>query len=207
MTQTETLSIRSDNSLTLTINGINCYCQYSLSKSGQYILALHDGDPFSDIVGHRKQGKGFYFLLKDHVLTATGQVERPNDGKVADNGFFIINDWLFDDGATSVAYAFNDKGEKIFKKRLKANLLNNEISSTGHFAIFKTCNSNTNDNSVLVLCDLTSGRMIWKKYFGFQNPDSYSIVDNQFIKLHYKDKQTIVLNWDCKHVSYENNAS
>ena len=49
-------------------------------------------------------------------------------------------------------------------------------------------------------------QITWKKYFGFQNPDSYSIINTQFIKLHYKDKQTIVLNWDCKHVAYENNA-
>ena len=159
------------------------------------------------LVDIEKKVKDFIFCSNDYVLTVMGQVERPNDGNVADNGFFIINDWLFDDATKSIAYAFNDKGEEIFKKRFKANLLNNEISSTGHFAIFKTCNSNTNDHSVLLLCNLNSKQIIWKKHFGFQNPDSYSIIDNQFIKLHYKDKQTIVLNWDCKHVSYENKAS
>ena len=64
MTQTATLKIRSEDSLTLTINDINFYCQYSKSKSGQYILAFYDGDPFAGVGGHRKKGKGFYFLLK-----------------------------------------------------------------------------------------------------------------------------------------------
>lgn len=207
MTQTATLKIRTESSLTLTINDINFYCQYSKSNNGHYILAFYDGDPYSSIGGHRKKGKGFYFLLKDYELTVMGQVERPNDGKVADNGFFIISDWLFDGATKSIAYAFNDKGEEIFRKRLKANLLTNEISPSGHFAIFKTCNSNNTDNSVLLLYDLYAKNLIWKKHFGFQYPDSFSIIDNQFIKLHYKDKQTIVLNWDCNHVAYENNAS
>ncbi len=119
MTQTATLNIRCDHSLTLTINDINFSCQYHKSKSGQFILAFYDGDPFAGIGGHRSKGKGFYFLLKDNVLIVMGQVERPNDCKVADNGNFIVNDWLFDVATKSIGYAFNDKGEVILKKGSK----------------------------------------------------------------------------------------
>jgi hypothetical protein len=205
--QTATLKIRSETSLILTLNGMNFYCEYVKSSNGHFMIAFYDGDPYFGIGGHRKKGNGYYFLFKDQVLTVIGRAERPNDGKVGNNGFFIINDWLFDDGTKSIAYAFNDKGEEIIKKHLNANLLTNAISPTGHFAIFKTANSNSNDNSVLLLYDLYAKQMIWKKHFGFQNPDHFSIIDNQFIKLNYKDKQTIVLDWDCRHVAYENNGN
>lgn len=207
MTQTATLNFRSETSLTLKLNDINFYCQYSKSENGQNIIAYHDGDPFAGIGGHRKKGKGFYFIIKNQELVHVGQVERPNDGKIANNGSFIINDWLFDSGTKSIAYAFDANGEIIFKKKLSANLLNNAISASGNFALFKTCNSNSSDHSVLLLVDLQLKNLVWKKHFGFRNPDWYTILDNQLIKLHYKDSPTVVLDWDTKHSGYENNAS
>lgn len=205
MTSTATLNFRSEASLTLKLNDVNFYCQFTKSENGKNIIAYHDGDPFAGIGGYRKKGKGFYFIIKSQELVHIGQVERPNDGKIANNGFFIINDWLFDTGTQSIAYAFDTNGEIIFKKRLSANLLNNGISASGNFALFKTCNSNSSDHNVLFLVDLQTKDLVWKKHFCFRNPDSYTIIDNRLIKLNYKDSPTVVLDWDMKHCGYENN--
>jgi hypothetical protein len=203
-TQTASLDIRSEDSLIISFSDLRIFCEYSKSQNGQYILAFYDGDPFKHVGGHRKEGKGVHFLICDNQLLVMGQVERPNDGKVANNGFFIINDWLFDDNTSSIAYGFNQKGEIIIKKRLKANLLTNAISSSGHYAVFKTCDSNTTDHDSLFLYDLTNGALVWKKKFGFQNPFRISINDEENIILHYKDRQGILLDWEAKHVGYIN---
>jgi len=60
---------------------------------------------------------------------------RPNDGKVADNGTFIFNDWGFGDGLKGTFRAFDSLGQNLIVRRFRANLLNNGISFDGRFAV------------------------------------------------------------------------
>jgi hypothetical protein len=156
-----------------------------------------------EIGGHRASGKGYYFLIKNNELILIGQVERPHHGKVANNGNFILNDWLFTSDTKSKAFAFTENGELIIKKTLRANLLTNGISLTGKFAVYKTCNSNTPDHSMLLLFDLEAGQMIWKKKFTYQDPSHFTLEDFKYIKLLYPDR-TLILDWKFSHVGYEN---
>lgn len=201
MTHTGTLEIDNENFLSLSLNGVDFYCQYSKSANNQFILAFDDGDPFTRISGHRKTGKGYYFLFKDHSLIVMGQVESPNDGKVADNGYFIINDWLFTDETKSIGYAFNERGEQILRKRFKANLLMNALSSSGQFALFVTCNSSLGDNNIAILYDLASKKQVWRKYFGLQRPDHLTLSDNEKIEVFFKDGRTMTFDWNFKLIS------
>lgn len=56
------------------------YGEYARSRNGQFLLTWAD-DPT----------RGRYFLLSGNRIFAEGRMSRPNDGKVADNGTFILN--------------------------------------------------------------------------------------------------------------------
>ena len=189
------IEFRGESSLILTFTEIKIYCQYTRSQNQQYILAFYDGDPFNHISGHRKKGNGYYFLINNNELVVLGQIERPNDGKIANNGFFILNDWLFNDKTVSVAYAFDNYGNLLIKKRLKANLLMNSISASGNYCLFKTANSDTADNSILILYDLYAKTLVWKKKFTFRNPRFLTIEDSNCIMLNYLDR-ILILDWN-----------
>lgn len=185
-TKTASLDIRSEDTLTITLDGLRIFCQYSRSDSGQYILAYCDSDPFKHIGGHRTEGKGFYFLINETSLTVIGQIERPNDGKVANNGWFIVNDWLFTDNLESIAYCFDEKGNMVFQKKFKANLLTNAISKSGEFALFQTANSDHEDGNNLFFYDLKTQNLLWNKRCDFARPKSFSISENEKkINLHF----------------------
>jgi hypothetical protein len=195
-TQTATLDIRNESTLSITLGDLKIFCEYSKSENGQYILAFCDGDPFKHIGGHRSEGKGFYFLIDNLVLTVMGQVERPNDGKVADNGWFIINDWLFTDNLESVAYCFDERGNIILQEKLKANLLTNAISKNGEFALFQTANSDNDYGNHLFLYNLKTKNLLWKKQCDFAWPKGYSILENEKkINLDYEAIGTVSLDW------------
>jgi hypothetical protein len=197
-----TLEVNDETWLSLKINDIIFFCEYEKSANKDYILAWYDGDPVNGIGGHRTSGKGYYFLIKNNELIFIGQIERPHHGKVANNGNFILNDWLLTSDTKSKAYAFTENGELLIKKSLRASLVTNGISPTGKFAVYKTCNSNTPDHSVLLMFDLNARAMIWKKKFTFQDPSHFSLEGNKYIKLHYPDR-TLILDWKLNHVGYE----
>lgn len=195
-TQITKLEIRGDSSLIISLGDLRIFCQYTKSENNEYVLAFCDGDPFKHIGGHRKEGKGYYFLIANNVLTVMGQIERPNDGKVANNGCFIINDWLFTDNLESVAYCFNDKGNIVIQKKLKANLLINAISRNGNFALFQTANSDNDYGNNLFFYDLNTKEMLWKKKCDFAWPKEYSISqEEKKINLHYDGIGTVSLDW------------
>lgn len=195
--QISTIDFSTEDLLTITLDGLRIYCQYTKSDNGKFILAFCDSDPYDNIAGHRTDGKGFYFLINTSVLTVIGQIERPNDGKVADNGFFILNDWLFTDSLKSVAYCFDENGKCIIQKNLNANLLKNSISKSGSFGLFQTVNSDNADGNTLFFYNLNEQKLLWHKVCDFAWPISYSILENERkINLHYKDIGTFSLDWN-----------
>ena len=117
-------------------------------------------------------------------------MQRPNDGKVADTGVFVLNDWLFTSDLSGVFCAFRPDGSKILTRRFKANLYNNGLSPDGRLAVCQTANSpDPKDGSVLAVFDLAAGREVaswhaesgWASFYEFP-PDS------QTIKLGYQDR-------------------
>ena len=77
------------------INGRDFVGSYSRSPNGRFILAWRDANDAGTRGGARANGHGRYILIDGDAIVAEGRVERPNDGKVADTGVFILNDWLF----------------------------------------------------------------------------------------------------------------
>src|SRR6266852_5901740 len=56
------------------------------SPNKRFTLAWVDGGPDGARIGR-------YLLLDGKTVVAEGKMARPNDGKVADNGTFVLNDW------------------------------------------------------------------------------------------------------------------
>jgi hypothetical protein len=138
----------------LSVSKLNFFGQYRRSANGRFILAWHDPCGTAN-------GSGSYLLFRDMVLTAKGKMERPNDGKVADNGTFIINDWLSPDILRGSFYAISSSGKVLIKKTFSANLANNWLSNDGRFAVCQTCTSQSKAHSrVLAVFDLESRKVI-----------------------------------------------
>lgn len=130
--------------------------QCKTSPNGRYIIAWRDGNDAGTRGGARTEGKGRYLLIDGQTVVADGRMERPNDGCVADNGAFALNDWrFFSNELRGTFYAFRADGSEILRRKFLANLYNCGISREGRFACCQTCNSSSErDSAVLTIFDL-----------------------------------------------------
>jgi tetratricopeptide (TPR) repeat protein len=113
---------------------------------------------------------GRYILLDDGRVILDRRMPRPQDGKVADNGVFILNDWGASDVLAGTFHAFAADGSEILRRAFDANLLNNGLSEDGALAVCQTCNApGSPDSSVLSVFDLSEGREIacWQPESGW----------------------------------------
>lgn len=118
------------------------------SPNGRYVLGWAEGQ--------------FILLEADHVLVR-GTMRRPNDGRVADNGTFILSDWMSREALNGTFQAMDHQGKVLVQRRFRANLLNNGISSDGRFAVCQTCHSDNEDGGMLWCFDLLAGKLLWKR--------------------------------------------
>ena len=157
--QNKKLVIKKYNKKFVEIVGIDFFGSFSESSNCRYIVAWSDFDPSSGQGGFREDGFGTYILAENGNVIVIGKAERPNDGKVADNGTFILNDWLFGEGLRGSFLAFDRRGQSILRHNFSANLFNNDISHTGSYAVCQLCNSNTDESGMLAFFDLRNGTL------------------------------------------------
>ncbi len=171
------------------VDDINFFGSFSKSLNGLFTIAWSDFDWESGIGGFRTSGEGTYIIAKNDVVKQIGKLERPNDGKISNNGNFIINDWLFGEGLKGIYYAFNLSGEILLKHSFSANLYNNSISENGRYCVCQCCNSDTDDSNTLNFFDLEEGSILWKTNPETGWADSYYF-DCEKMELHltYKEK-------------------
>jgi hypothetical protein len=150
------------------------------SPNNRFTIAWADGGPDQSRVGR-------YLLLDQGRVVAEGKLARPNDGKVANNGVFILNDWGSIETLSGTFRAYRPDGRPILKRRFKANLYNNGLSQDGRLAVCQTANSSDeNDSARLTIFDLDKGVELacfappsgWASGYSFP-------ADGQTIELHY----------------------
>lgn len=147
----------------------------SRSPNGRYTVAWLDGGP-------DQSRRGQWLFLDGEKVVAQGRMARPNDGKAADNGVFILNDWGAIATLSGTLNAFDPEGKSIFARKFKANLFNNGLSSDGRWAVCQTCNSDDEDAGKLFLFDLVQGTELcswtpesgWAKDYAFA-PDGQTL--------------------------------
>jgi hypothetical protein len=71
------------------------------------------------------------------------------DGKVEDNGVFILSDWGSIETLNGTFAAFCPDGKPILSRKLKANLFNNGLSPDGRWAVCQTANAPSDDSGRL----------------------------------------------------------
>jgi hypothetical protein len=106
------------------------------SRNGRFTLLWRDrywayGEP----VGGR------YVLIDGDAPVVDAGMERPQDGKVADEGTFVLNDWGDSQQLSGTFRAFRSDGSVILSRSYSANLLNNGLSKDGRLAVCQTANS------------------------------------------------------------------
>lgn len=162
----------------------------SYSPNGEYIVAWLDGDSTSGIGGNRKTGNGKVVLLeKGKVIFQTRELQRPNDGKVSNNGTFAVNDWLFTDSLKGRFFVFNAKGEILVNELFSANLYNNGISIDGKYAVVQTANSGSDHGGKLFFIDIENKKIMWSFVPQTRWANNYEFdINNQVVYLVFKSK-------------------
>ena len=177
------------NEIYAQVDEIGYFINYSRSSNELYIVAWSDADKKNRIGGFRLSGEGSYVIAKDNEVVLTGGLQRPNDAKIANNGNFIINDWLFGEGLKGIFYAFDISGKILVSHSLSANLFNNGISKNGEYAVCQCCHSNSYDSSKLCFFDLNKCTLIWEIKPEIGWADSYYFdCEKSELQLIYKEK-------------------
>jgi hypothetical protein len=115
---------------------------------------------------------GRYLLIDGDAVVVDERMERPQDGKVADDGTFILNDWGDSQALSGSFHAFRADGSPIVSRSYSANLLNNGLSRDGRVAVCQTCNApGSPDSSILTIFDLAGGTELasWTAESGWAN--------------------------------------
>lgn len=175
------------------------------STNGRYTLAWRDANSTGTQGGARKSGRGRYLLLDGKQVISDGSIARPNDGRVANNGTFILNDWGLGEGLGGTFVACDRSGQRLITCRFKANLFNNGLSQDGTLAVCQTCNAyDSDDGSKLALFDLTNGKELgrWIPESGWA--DSYSFPRPGVIQLEYTKLGVFCYSWSGEFLDREN---
>lgn len=164
--------------------------QFHRSENGKYIIGWNDYDPASEIGGYRESGYGCFMLIEENKIILKGQIQRPNDGKVANNGNFVIADWLFGGDLNGIFYTFNKEGKFIIQQKVNANILNTSISPSGNYAIFQTANNNEDgDGNKLFLFKLNPVKLFWKLSPPFWATNYFFDEESNILKLEHDHQE------------------
>ncbi|MGD0877009.1 MAG: tetratricopeptide repeat protein [Anaerolineales bacterium] len=133
---------------------------------------------------------GKIVLLEDGKVIFQDELERPDRGKVANNGIFIINDLKTGGGLKSNFLAYTCSGKRIVQHLFSANLHNNGLSYNGQYAVFQLARSDTTDSHTMALFDLESGKLLWQKVPETWIANSFEFdIENNAIYLVYEDSR------------------
>jgi len=145
----------------VSISALDFIGHQAKSPNGRYRLIWADRSPDGLRGGNRETGHGCWSLLLDDRIVSSGNLERPQEGKVADNGTFILHDWMFGEGLHGRFMAYDSRGELLVAQQYTANLTSNSVATDGRYAICQTANApGSADSCRYMLFDLGAGREI-----------------------------------------------
>ena len=138
---------------TLSVPELDMIGEWATSPSGRFTLLWRDRHwADSEPVGGR------YVLIDGDTVILDRRMARPQDGKVADHGTFVLNDWGDSQALSGTFHAFRSDGSAIVSRVYSANLLNNGLSRDGRLAVCQTCNApGSPDGSIFCVFDLEHG--------------------------------------------------
>ena len=138
----------------------------STSPDERYAILTRDGDDRDEHFGHRDSGPGRYRLIeKDVGMLCEGRLERPNDAHVADNGTFVVADWLFTDALAGRFHVFARDSRSLVTRDYRANVLYTFVSPEGRYAAVQLASNpdDPTDDERFSVFDLSTGTELWSK--------------------------------------------
>lgn len=150
---------------------------FTFSPNRQWVITWSDSDPTRGVGGFRTEGNGYFGLLQveNTQLATDGNLQRPNNGSVANNGSFTIEDWGFGSELAGTFWAFNSSGKTLFHRKTSANIVGSTISQNGRYALCHTASSGTADSVKIILIDLDAGEEIYSVTPSAGWPERYEI--------------------------------
>jgi hypothetical protein len=149
-TRINTCDIININDNYITIPSLNFKGAFVSSENNKFKLAWCRN---SDL-----EHKCNYVLIEDSNIIAKGYLISPDNGKVINNGTFLLHDNGNLNELSGTLYVFDVSGKKIISRLFKANLCTSDLSTDGRFAACQTANSgDINDSGALTVFDLTKG--------------------------------------------------
>lgn len=156
------------------------------SHDGKYILATQDEYFILDEKNNQRVGGKTVFIAGDRLFLID-DIERPNDGNLADNGNFIVNDWMHSQKLCGTFYAFNSEAEILIKRKFYSNLGKNIISTSGRYAAVETYFSDSNDQNKIFFFDLNNRKLLWGKERSAGNIKEFEFdEDNSILLISYQ---------------------
>lgn len=131
--------------------------KYTSSPDGKYVLAWRD---YANS-GSRKY-KGRYFLLDEGAIVTKGNLVRPANGRVANNGTFILCDTGSPNAPRgNTLHVFRVDGSEILKREFRGSFVGYGLSDDGGLAVFHPQVSlNQPDDNRLEILDLEDASVI-----------------------------------------------
>lgn len=164
------------------IEALGFFGHHAPSPNGDFHLIWSDRNPEGTVGGYRHEGHGSWSLLHNDKVVSTGRLERPADGKTANNGNFIVHDRMFGDGLKGRFVAFRADGKKLVEREFTANLFSNGLSDDGRVAICQTANApGSEDSCRYILFDLELGEEIarWEVETGWADGYEFDTASRQ----------------------------
>lgn len=187
------------------IDALGFMGHYTRSPDGRYRLIWADRSPDGGRGGYPEAGHGMWSLLRDDRLVMSGKADRPQDGKVADNGTFILSDWMSGEGLKGTFLAFSPDGRLRVAQRIAANLISNSLSPDGRHAICQTANApGSPDSCRFILFDLESGQEIarWEVETGWAEDYSWDCASERLF-LHMKGGEKVAYDYTGAMIDLE----
>lgn len=159
-TKSKQLSIDSSTGF-VSIDELEFYGISSLSENNQFLVACQD----------RNSTSGRAILFDQGKLVWDKEFERPKDAVVSNEGYVLLNDWLFGEGLKGDFYLINPSGRILVKESFRANLDKPYFSDDYKIAWLTTKPSEAYDSSQLIVYNSISGEKLFQRncLFGFIN--------------------------------------
>jgi len=158
---------------------------YDISENSKFILASRD-EYFKTVDGNREVVPGVVVYINNDELKVINGIQRPNDVMVAENGNFIINDWMSSKELNGTFYAINSELKILLKKKFNSNLGKNAISENGEYALLETLVSKSEDGNSIFFFDLKNSELLWRKTREYGNIKEFTLdTSNRVLKINY----------------------
>lgn len=140
------------------VRSLEFFGEFSKSPDGNYLVAWRTGSGYDN--------QGSFVLAHNDQVIHYGNIKRPMEAYISNNGISIFQDCRFTDKSgvnmkTSVIIK-DRNGDNIFKKELKTLLINRVgISTSGSYAAYMTAGGKTVQANTLFFIDIAAGKVEW----------------------------------------------